>query len=466
MNNKFYILVCFILVSIPFDGIAIDIGARLTLSNLLCMISLLWICNHLFLKKDDSHLLFFYGNYVFSSIIFFLVITIASNFIFSTEEIDPQAITYFLDRFNSSAFSTFRTDLKPFQTFILFTSQLSLILTPTLAIKKRSQVLQLSWIYIISSSFQAVLGIFQYLFYTATGINIFPIVRSGIFDENLVSQDAFASEGGYQTLRVNALAGEPKSLALVLCFGLAIICFFLIENCSSRTRYLVVLCFALQFIALVLTFSTLGYFIFAIGILIYFFFNVKKIKYIYLLISVSTLLFFIVGFPDVVVGTLKGRLFDRIMLEDFDLIYINFIKESPLYLLTGTGFGTFHLASFKNASEVITRWKFGIILPKLGILMTMATSGVVGTLILFSLPYRLTKQLNFMIKILQKPEKEFYISIRNLQVCLAIMGLVMRWTIFGCLWLGIGFAILRNASNIISKEESILSSYSSVNRVV
>jgi hypothetical protein len=442
-NNSFYILTSAMLASIPFDGLAIEAGARLRFSNIIGIISTLLFVWYFITTKtrliDKSYSL----NFAFRVLSLFIFSTLVANLIFFSEVINPQAIAYFSETLGDSRLSFFRTELKPVQAFIATISQLSWILIPTLAIQTNEQVVKLAWIYVTSSSIQASLGIFQFLYYLVSGVNLFPIYRGSLLDESIATQDAFFSLGGVNYLRVNAFTGEPKNLALVLCFSIAIVCFFLIQQTSHRPRAFVIACGLIQFFALMLTFSTLGYALLTLTCCVYFYFQKNKTLFIVTIASIVIPIFFLLGVPSIVSDIFQERILERIGIEDFDLVYLDFISKAPDNLLLGTGFGTFHLASFESATQLI-KWQFGIILPKIGLFGLMATSGCVGTLIFSSLFIKLIAKLSYFSLFSTFPEGRFCISIRNLVVCLVVIGILFRFTTFGCLWLGIGFTVLDN----------------------
>lgn len=447
--NKLYILTLATLASIPFDGLAIDFGARLRISNLLSIISTLMLLGNFLFAKAKLFENSYYLRFTFKVLSLFFLITLVSNLIFLSEDTSYQATRYFNDYFGSSDLSFIRTALKPIQACIATLTQVSWLIIPILAIRTNDQVIKAAWAYVASSSIQAGIAIFQFLYHLVSGVNLFPIYRGSLLDENIVTQDAFFALGGVNVLRVNAFTGEPKNLALVLCFGIAVVCFFLITQTDRRFKTLAITCAIIQFVAMMLTFSTLGYALLVLTCCVYFYFQRNKTLFIIAISFIIIPTFFLIGVPSVVSDIFQERFLERIGFEDFDLVYLNFISQAPENLLFGTGFGTFHLASFESAIQII-QWKFGIILPKIGLFVLMATSGCVGTLIFSSLFFKLITKLSYFNYFLALPEGKFCISVRNLVVCLVVIGILFRFTTFGCLWIGIGFAVLENNSRYVN----------------
>lgn len=366
-----------------------------------------------------------------------------------------EAQKYFSEQFNSGFVSIFRKNLKPLQAFIKSSTMFFWLLIPIFAIKQYNQVVKLSVLYVISASIQAILSLVQFLVYLITGFNLFPINRTGLIGENIVTQDAILNLEQTRIIRVNALSGEPKHLALFLCFGLAINVFFLVKHYSSAQKqniFWIIFSCIVQFTALLLTFSTSGYITFMIGLFLYIFWVFIDFTAIGLiLISIFIVLLLSFGYDSIYfVGNLTdsfvGKIFElrfieRLNFDDFDQVYLAFIKSNPSYLLVGTGFGNFHLASFNQASEILS-WRFGIILPKLGIFNILATSGVSGLLVYLFLIFRLLRKLDSVLRSKINNKKYFYSSIKNLIVYMIISGFFLRLTNFGLLWIGVGFAVI------------------------
>ncbi|MEQ9485420.1 hypothetical protein [Coleofasciculus sp. F4-SAH-05] len=377
------------------------------------------------------------------------------NLVFLFDEPNLEAQKYFSEQFNSGFFSIFRKTLKPLQAFIKSSTMFFWLLIPIFAIKQYNQVIKISILYVISASIQAVLSLVQFIVYLVTGFNLFPINRTGLIGENIVTQDAIFNLEQTRIIRVNALAGEPKHLALFLCFGLAINVFLLVKYFSLAQKqniFWITFSCIVQFAALLLTFSTFGYITFMIGLFLYIFWVFIDFTAIGLsLISIFIILFLLLSYDhNYLVGNLAnsliGKIFElrfleRLNFDDFDQVYLAFIKSNPSYLLVGTGFGNFHLASFNQASEILS-WRFGIILPKLGIFNILATSGVSGLLVYLFLIFRLLRQLDSVLNSKIINNQYFYYSVKNLIVYMIISGFFLRLTNLGLLWIGVGFAVI------------------------
>lgn len=447
MSNKSFVkllynLTLLTVASIPFDGLNIELGATLKLSRVFGMLAIFTLI--LFLSSTSSKKFKNLPNsfyLVFKVLSVFFLVTLLSNLIFLTEIIKPEAQNYFLQQFGNDGLSIFRTALKPIQAAIATAINFSWLLIPILVIRSNLQIMQIAWTYVISSSIQGLLGIVQYMYFLASGINLFPIYRGGLVGG--YTQDAYVDLQGIRFLRVNALAGEPTGLALVLGFGIAITVFFLIEQSSDKKKLLATFCFIIQIISLFLTFSTIGYVCISSIVLLYVYFIKEKLLFIPVLTVTLALYVFLFDIPSFLLNLFEERILERIGFEDFDLVYVSFIQKSPSYLLLGTGFGTFHLATFEEASQILS-WQFGIILPKLGIFSILATSGLVGAFVLSIIPVVVFSRLNNINKTKYVSNKKFYFCIKKLLAFMFIIGINIRFTIFGVLWLGIGFAVIEN----------------------
>jgi hypothetical protein len=456
--NTLYLLMLITAASIPFSGLNIQLGGTFNLSNILTIISAFILGrDFLFVKIRKDIPYSFYS--VRKALGVFLIITCLGNLTFLLDPPSKEAENYFNLMFDSGGFSVFRTALKPFQAFISSAINLIWILIPILTIKSKKQILYFAYLYVISSAFQASLGIFQYIYYLISGINFFPIYRGGLIGNNIYTQDAFIVVSGVKMLRINAMSGEPKGLALILCFGIAASIFLLYSNINKNHRMVLVFMLIAQIIALIFTFSTLGY----VAILVLFFVwivaELPKFIALFSIAIASLIIAYIFGDFSFVQGdTLLNKVFearfsDRLQegFEDMDLVYINFIVKNPSYLFLGTGFGTFHLASFEQASQIIS-WRFGIILPKLGIFSILATSGCAGMLVFMHILLSLKSGFDKII-VLNIQDLKFIERAKKMLIYIFLTGLAIRYTIFALMWVGIGFAIVENYDLSINKQQ-------------
>lgn len=454
--NLLYIVLLLIVFSVPLDGLSIEIGATFRLSRIFSLLATFIIFVHLFFRDVKNSRSFYL---VIKVLAVFFFITILGNITFLLDVPNPEAQSYYLQRFGSSSLSIFRNELKFIQVLIENISKFSCLLIPILVIRSYDQVSKVAWTYVISSSLQAALGILQLSYYLIAKINLFPIYRGGLIGERTYTQDAVASIQEVGILRINALSGEPKNLALFLCFGIATICFFLLPESFTKPRrnFLLLLNLViLQIVALTLTLSTLGYILFIIGIFVFMLSAKSRVKLIFtfFLLGLSLLVFYgLFEISSFYTSVFQTRFLERLGLEDFDLVYLAFIQDSPSYLFLGTGFGNFHLASFQNAIEIVT-WKFGIILPKLGIFEILAISGVLGLAFFSFLPYKLLSRFS-QKNLSSNFNTQKNIRLKNLIIYMIIAGIYLRLTYIGIIWIGIGFAVSDNW--LINSQTSIQS---------
>jgi hypothetical protein len=454
--NIFYVLTCLTLFAMTFEGRYIDLGAQITAEKFFSLISLMFSFGYFIgIIKTRAFSELHYKNFILKTIACFLLITLVGNLIFLSEPMNSDALLYFEDRVGTGHLALFRTVLKPVQAFVLVLAQLSWILVPSLALKTNLHVIQAAWVYVCSSTLQAILALIQYLIYLAIGINIFPVYRGGVLDSNLYQQDAVFSMGGRFLIRVNGLSGEPKQLALILSFSIAILAFLLIRSKSRKIKTFAIFCLSLQILSLILTFSTLGFVLFLAGVCTYTLLRKNKVQFLVfmMIIFVTALLF--VELPSTVGDIFQERVLERLGFEDFDLVFLEFINSSPLHFFIGCGIGNFHIASFEQAKQVIRDWQFQIFLPYIGVFSLVATSGIFGALTFYLLPYRLIVSLNHRLKVLSFAEKDFYVSVRNLLIYLIIIGFILRLHTLGFIWLGIGFAVLENSHKSLINHQSL-----------
>lgn len=451
-----YLLTLLTVASIPLDGLTVDIGTAFSLSDIFSLVAVPILFLHStigYRKARESIPSSFY--FVCKILLLFFLICFLGNLTFLLDKPNLEAQSYFAQKFGFDGLSIFRTMLKPLQAFFESLISFSWVLIPILVIRTKFQVIQVAWVYVVSSSLQATLGIFQFVYFAMTGNNLFPIYRGGLIGENSYTQSASTIIQGIRFLRINALAGEPKGLAIVLCFGIAVTCFLVACQPSNKRKFFIICLLLIHLLALLLTFSTLGYANFIIGIAVYAFLVKDKWTAIFLTAIISPI--FVFGANSLLASVFQARL-ERIGFEDMDLVYLYFIQNSPSYLLLGTGFGTFHLASFQQTSEII-KWDFGIILPKLGILEILAVSGCLGLLVLSTLFFILLSRFSLALNVQDPFKKAFYMNVRNLVVYMIIIGVIVRLTPLGLLWIGIGFAITSNCFLYLDKKQMAYSKY-------
>lgn len=439
-NEFLYFIFLLSIFCIPFFGISIELGATFRPANMLAILGTILLLINYTSNKGRQYC---YSFKLVINILFVLSITsVIANIIFIlTENIDKHTISYFTSQFGSRNFSFLRIHLKPVQIFVSEWINFSFLLIPISTVNNKIKIVKIVWTYVISVTIQATLGIVQYLIYISLGINIFPILRGGIIGSHIYQQDAAFFLNGIKFIRVNALAGEPKTLALFLCAGIGISVFFLFHNVSTkREKMITTISIFIQLIALMLTFSTLGYICLLAGMIVYTFSIKRKLSAIFAILISFFIILNLISIPFVVSDIFHTRFLERLGFEDMDLIYLSFIQRNPDFLLFGTGYGNFHLAAFQETQEIIP-WKFGIVLPKLGVLNLLAQSGIVGLVIFSSLPIMIIRKLNNLARKKYYVDKVLCNSTKYMVIYLSVICLVLRYNSIGLLSLGMGFAI-------------------------
>jgi hypothetical protein len=430
---------------LPLEGISIELGATFRPSNTVAIITALIFIYYFSVSSKASKYYSSSFKFVLNVLIFFFALTLVSNFVFLLEKIDPETWSFFNRRFGDSGLAIFRTSLKPVQALINQVINYSWLLIPVVAIQRNQQVIRLAWAYVISTSIQAVLAIIQFIVYSSTSFNLFPINRGGLIGEGIYTQTATVTLAGKNFLRANGLAGEPGGLALYICFSLGIIFFLLLSQSKGRSKLFGALCIVLQFVALMLTFSTRGYIFIFVGVLIYFLTSGKKLAAGFISIIAVFVLYYLIGdIPSLAEEIFQTRILDRLGFDDFDYVYIALLQDSPIHLLLGVGFGNIHLLMYPYAVTMIP-FEIGLITPKLGLFNILATSGIAGAIVLSLLPISLYFRLSIFAKQRGFVWNEFCASVRNVMLYMLVCGVILQINVMGLAWIGIGFAVVQNS---------------------
>jgi hypothetical protein len=441
-----YNLVLLAIFSLTFDGVFIELGGTYKISNTLAILALIIFLIDVLTRNKPLSLAYSQSfKLVLNVLAAFYLVTLISNFIFIVSaDIDPSVWAFFNNRFGTGGMAIFRTYLKPVQAFFSQSISYSWFLLPLVIISSKKDLLKLSWFYVISATFQAILGIVHLAVFALMGINLFPVYRGMVGDEAYTQVGMISTSWG-QTLRANGLAGEPGGLALFCCFGMAITLLFLLPQITERKlRIFGISCFILQFIGMMITYSTRGYILTFLLAFIFFLTRKSKVLMIPLTILCVSFIYYLVGgVPDIVQEVFAMRFLTRFGFDDFDYVYLEFLKQSPEYLLLGSGFGNIHLLMEPYARNMIP-FEIGNITPKMGLFFILSTSGIVGALILLILPFNLffkNKKISQLLAT-SPSSAEFLACTRNTAAYMFFAGIILQFNVLGFFWVSAGLATL------------------------
>jgi hypothetical protein len=457
-----YNLVLIAIIASPFGGVYVELGGTYGISNTAAILAFIIFLIDILTRNKPLSLAYSQSfKLVLNVLAAFYLVTLISNFIFFiSADIDPSVWAFFNNRFGTGGMSIFRTYLKPVQALVSQSISYSWFLLPLVIISSKKDLLKISWFYVISSTFQAILGIVHLAVFALMGVNLFPIYRGGIVGDEVQTQTSMIATSLGPTLRANGLAGEPGGLALYCCFGMAVTLLFLLPQLTERKlRAFGISCFILQFIGMMITYSTRGYLLtFLLGF-IFFLTHKNKILLIPLtILSVGFIYYLVGGIPDIVQEVFSMRFLARFGFDDFDYVYFEFLKQSPEYLLLGSGFGNIHLLMEPYARDMIP-FEIGNITPKMGLLFILSTSGVVGALILFLLPFNLffkRKKLSQLLSI-SPTSAALLACTQNTAAYMFFAGIILQFNVLGFFWVSAGLAIIE----VLRKEATLLGSSSS-----
>lgn len=223
----------------------------------------------------------------------------------------------------------------------------------------------------------AMLGILQKLIYDATGVDIFPINRAGIFDR----------ESGYfynidvsSAKRINSLAGEPKHLAIACVFGLSLIVYGIkygFLNFRLHTAYALLLLITIYF-----TFSTTGLLlllILAVYTLVKFSSQKNMLGFVLVILALTA-----AGYYSIRLGNVDAFIFtlEKTGLEVQDQSIMSALLVHPFLALFGTGAGNIHHFAVHYLPVDFPIFKESPYKGNSGLFFVIADSGIIGAILL------------------------------------------------------------------------------------
>ena len=330
-----YLILLLSLVAIPWQGIDVDVGLRVTL-YLVLFLPLVVFYGFSSFSRAGTKVRIVQIIFIYSLILGIMMLPFLPNSLVPGGE-SRQPI--------SRAIS---------QMFIFYVLISPIFIIPRL-VRDNLQIKKLASAYIYSCVALSILGFMQLLFWYYTGNDPLPIgfvdqilggaadIRSGKFDHDL-----------FNIYRLSSLGGEPKNAGASLFVALV-----LMQSKRGVFTQKEFIIWLILFIAMLLTFSSMAILLWVgasfVQSVIYPFKNVNSNKYINIgiFISIIFITLYILDFFQSFLDILGARTVDRILdqeegggyLEDFNLTIVNFLIDNPLFIITGTGVGNAHLFS-------------------------------------------------------------------------------------------------------------------------
>lgn len=242
-----------------------------------------------------------------------------------------------------------------------------------LSISKKT-TLKVINIFVISILFLAFFGLLQEFIYLLTNFDIFPM-RKDFFNPVYGITDKM-----YGFVRITVGIGEPKQVAKYLNLGLSCLLFIpsLIKINKFRLASMIVIILSILF-----TFSTTGYIILFVQLMIYFINRFKQNIKLLILVSLSFLSIFIIifvntdFFMDKIIYLVS--LGDIPFLENTDSATVKFLINNPWYSLLGVGIGNIVSYAYMYAPSGSLYINNAPYTLRRGIIKNLAEGGLIGS---------------------------------------------------------------------------------------
>jgi hypothetical protein len=387
LGNRRSVLYALVFFS-PWSGIDVDLGLRVT-AYLLCSVALVLVFLILALNRSISIVQSLKCNpWLLVFIFYTLVVSIEQSF-----SLPAWAFHDFGER--SGQFRSLTQ-------ILMFGISFIPVLLLAGFVRERDTVLGCARAYLYSIAILAALGYLQLLIWYSTGSDPFPV---GFINSLFTGDDTRSGidwVGNSPVYRMSSFAGEPKSMGVALAVGLLIIQSAIgISASGRRSRFASKLLWLVLFLALVLTWSTSGAFLWIIGtsaMVIFGAGNIRGARVSRNLILTLCLLTVVVGggYGLIVakwggggayVTVAENRFVERDPIEDFDETVLRFLEDHPDKITFGVGLGNVHIYAARYIPTYARPYMKGnIFVAKSGYLRILSELGVVG-LIFFSMAY-------------------------------------------------------------------------------
>ena len=355
---------------VPFFGIDGDIGVRYTISLLILFLANISFFVNLILRKNNLKYLLFFN----ISILLFLLYTNFSNVLLSN---------FVLEFYPTLNPGFLRNEGRYISQFLMYSLLFSIFYVTPFFVKEYSNFINVIKWFLKGIIVLAIIGIIQQIVFVITGHNIIELRPLGGL-HGVHIHTTF----GIPLMRINSLAGEPKSLGMYMVVGIVLI--RTLDNLNIKVLKYQTYLIILFFIVLIMSLSSSGFvmlpILFFISELLSLFF---KRKYMGLslnkLILTITLLFLIAIFYKPIKDIIMKRTIERGIEEDYDMVALEGWKNNPEYWLTGCGLGNMRSLSYPHL------WKFNfpyieeqLIFAKSGYLRILTETGIIGFLFFLS----------------------------------------------------------------------------------
>jgi len=365
-KNKKNLLYSYV-ISLPFFGLMMDVGLQIDITKFISLLTCLILLYHLpKIPRKLSPILTF--------IIYIVSITIVMSMFL------PESVSRFpLLR------GKYRWVFQIFMWLLMFVP----LFYSQIFIKNIKEVEKLYKFLLFSLVIVSLLGFIQIFSFYFLDFDPFPI--SILYSEEHQRTASFQSVNNL-IFRMSSVGGEPKHLAYSLVMGLTILFAHLISRKNIFSRKIDIFVFFILLVAMLLTFSTQGYILFFLNIVILLIYY-KNIKSALILIigifALTSLIGSTMGFS--LNDLFKTRILrdkDEVSIvtytEDSNETVIGFLKDYPGFLVIGSGLGNIHLWAQNYIPDYAEYYMYGnVFVAKSGFLRLLSETGVIGLLLFF-----------------------------------------------------------------------------------
>lgn len=301
-------------------------------------------------------------------------------------------------------------------------------------------------VYVTSTLIACVLAIVQFLFFLASGHDLFPI---GMFTawESSAPRSAISNVAGTAVLRPTAFAGEPKTLGMFATAAMIVIAVF--GRSLYRHRFTVYAVPLTMLATILLTQSSSALLSLAVGTAVYLCLSVFRrplsrsaVFAIYVCFAIALMAAHLNHVATTDVSSIGGsgdaihqadnltellynRTVARIATEDFDYVILKSFLDDPSAWLLGRGFGLGHLFVEPYIPAVWAHYmEGGVVFPKSGLTYFLTNGGLIAVLLILLFFPRVTPSLEDARRVGDKGFTSFVLKAQLLIIPLVIIGLM------------------------------------------
>jgi len=329
---------------------------------------------------------------------------------------------------------------------LFFLINVNFVLWPVYVIKDESELHKTFQVIIYSIIVLSILGILQEASIKMGNFDPFPIHRLPDYEVGV-----FDYEGGMITAdgmdvihRMNSLGGEPKHFAVTLILGIVIILLYGL-NRKTIVKYNFVV-FLMFLICLFATYSTTGYIWFGVMLaVILMLYRAKVFKRLIIIILILSC--FLIAYL-----MIKGNLLPyvdktlaKIGFQDTDKAVFDYLKDNPIFALTGVGLGNIHFfaASHLPLGHPLANTSFKGVT---GFFLLLGDTGFLGLLILFLFLKGLLHSLRSRMPFIGQDDFSLCRIVAHFSILISILFLLRYFELF-YLALGVMFYLHIELSN-------------------